>query len=84
MKALKDAKLFKLIREYFTEYLPKQHKCRPNTIRAYQVSIELLLDYVKNKNIVRIADVTFDMINQKIVIEFLDWLDTELNASVAT
>lgn len=84
MKALKDAKLFKLIREYFTEYLPKQHKCRPNTIRAYQGSIELLLDFIKNKNNIHLTDVSFDMLNHKIVIEFLDWLETERSASVAT
>ena len=84
MKALKDEKLFNLIREYFIEYLPKQHKCRPNTIRAYQGSIELLLDFLKSKNNIRLIDITFDMLNRTTVMEFLEWLETERNASITT
>lgn len=84
MKALKDVQLFNLIREYFTEYLPKQHMCRPNTIRAYQCSVELLLDYIKTENNIRIADITFDMISRKTVTDFLEWLAVERNASIST
>lgn len=84
MKALKDARLFNLIREYFTEYLPRQHRVRPNTIRAYQSSIELLLDYVKTSRGVRMTDITFDMIDKSIVVDFIEWLEKERGASIAT
>jgi integrase/recombinase XerD len=84
MKALKDPKLFNFIREYTEEYLPKQHRCRPNTIRAYKNGIDALFDYIKEKNNIRLVDVTFDMINRKTVAEFIEWLENEQKSSIST
>ena len=84
MKAVKDLKLFNLISEYFTQFLPKQRKCSPNTIRAYQSALVFLLDFVKTQNNIRISDITFEMLNGKSVTDFLDWLEAERGISVAT
>ncbi|PYG84969.1 site-specific recombinase XerD [Ruminiclostridium sufflavum DSM 19573] len=84
MKAVKDSKLFNLICEYFTEYLPKQRKCSPNTIRAYQNALELLLDFIKMQKNIRITDITFNMLDRNTVSAFLEWIESERGASVAT
>jgi len=84
MKRAKNPELFTLIHEYFRVYLPRQKQCRPNTIKAYQVAMELLLDYVKEKRDIRLADVSIDMLDQRTIIAFLNWLENKRGCSVAT
>lgn len=45
-KYLSDDRLFILIRDFLTEYLPKQRFCSINTIDSYRATLNLLLDYV--------------------------------------
>lgn len=84
MKTVKDEKLFSLFREYFTEYLPKQQKRSANTVRSYQGAIELLLEFIKTQNHIRITDITLSMFDRKMITNFLTWLETERGASLAT
>lgn len=45
MGKIKDVELFTLIHDFFKTYLPEQRKASPHTIRAYQKSLDGLLDY---------------------------------------
>ena len=76
--------LFTLIYDYFKIYLPNQRKCSSNTIRAYQIAIESLLDFVKMENNISLQKVTFEMINREVLTKFLDQLEKERNWSVST
>jgi site-specific recombinase XerD len=76
--------LFALVHDFFKVYLPNERKLSPNTIRAYRKSLELLLDYVKDKKSIPLKQIKFDMINRKIVTEFLDYLERERGCSVST
>ena len=76
--------LFALIRDYLTHYLPLERKCSSNTVRSYQKSLELLLDYIKVQKNVPLAKVTFDMIDRNMLSTFLDYLEKERGCSPAT
>jgi site-specific recombinase XerD len=84
LKIVKDKKLFDLIKEYFTEYLPNQRRYSPHTVRNYQVAIEMFLDFLKQENHVKLSNVTFEMINKQSVKKFLSWLESERKTSVTT
>jgi site-specific recombinase XerD len=83
MKFEKDS-LFDLIHTYLKIYLPKQRKVSPNTVRSYRVAINLLLDFIKDKNKIPLEDVTLEMVNAEIIIEYLDYLENERDCSVPT
>jgi len=84
MKKVKDSILFGMIHDYFRIYLPKQRKSRPNTIRAYQAAIESLFDFVKNEKNIKLSEITFEMIDRKMIGVFLERLEIERSWSIST
>jgi len=84
MGKLTKSDLLEVTKNFLTEYLPKMRKSSPQTIRAYQKVLELLFDYLKEQNNVRLHEVNFEMINQKSVREFLLYLETSRKCSPAT
>ena len=77
MKKLKDERLFSLIRNFLTIYLPKQRMCSPNTTKSYRESINLLLLFLQSQKNLALPDITFDILNAPTVQEFMDWLANE-------
>lgn len=84
MNGVTDTMLFTLVHDFFKVYLPNIRKSSPHTIRAYQTSLELLLDFVKTKNQINLSQVTFEMIDCPMLCEFLDWIENERGCSVST
>jgi site-specific recombinase XerD len=84
MEMKKFNSLFSLIRDYLTHYLPLERKFSLNTIRSYQKTLELLLDYVKKQKNVPLAKVTFEMIDRHMLSSFLDYLEKERGCSPTT
>ena len=76
--------LFGLIHDYLKLYLPKQRKLSPHTIRSYRDALELLVDFVKDKNKVPLQDVTFEMFTEGMILAFLDHLETIRGCAVST
>jgi len=76
--------LFTLVRSYLTHYLPVERRYSPNTVRAYQKSLELLFDYVKTQESIPLSKVTFEMIDRNTLSAFLDYLENERGCSPAT
>ena len=73
--------LFSLIHDFLLIALPKERKCSKNTIRAYKKSLELLLDFVKEKTGKPFVNLTFEDIDRNILTAFLDHLESERNCS---
>ena len=69
--------LFTLVRSFFLAFLPEEQKCSQNTIRSYRKSLELLFDFVKEKNSVALNEITFEMMDRSTISEFLSYLETE-------
>lgn len=76
--------LFTLVRSFFLVFLPEEQKCSQNTIRSYRKSLELLFDFVKERNSVALNEITFEMMDRNTVSEFLSYLETERNCSIST
>lgn len=76
--------LFSLVHDFFKVYLPNERKYSPNTIRAYQKAMELLLDFVKKQKSIPLNKITFEMIDRKTLSQFLDHLESERKCSVST
>jgi Site-specific recombinase XerD len=83
MKLEKDS-LFDFIHGYLKIYLPRQRKVSQNTIRSYREAIELLVDFIKDKNKIPLGDVTFEMIKFETLSEYLDYLENERGCSIST
>ena len=84
MGRITDQTLFSLVHDFFKIHLPNEKKCSSNTIRAYQKSLELLFDYVKMRKGIPLTKLTFKMINRKLLLEFLDYLELERRCSATT
>lgn len=79
-----ENKLFSCVSNFLQSYLPDQRKRSPNTIRSYRKSLELLFDFVKEKQGVKLNEITFDMIDRKTIEAFLSQLEKGRNCGVST
>ncbi|MDR2456135.1 MAG: site-specific integrase [Deltaproteobacteria bacterium] len=66
---------------FFTEYLPKICNLCRNTITNYRNSINLLFIFCRDVVGVPPEKLTFQILNDKTIIRFLDWLQTEQKSS---
>jgi len=84
MKKMKDEKLFRLIRDYLTVYLPEQKYCSQNTVKSYRETLNILLDYITKEKKIPLERVTFSLLNHLMITDFLDWLEKERKCSIST
>jgi site-specific recombinase XerD len=84
MRAVREDKLFPLIRDYLMDYLPNKRFYSPNTIEAYRTALSLFLDFVCASNSIELHQVTFDLITSDMLSRFLDWLEHERHCSPTT
>lgn len=76
MAGVKDAVLFGLVRDFFTQYLPKLKNRSHNTIYAYRESLDALFNFVKIQRGINLSEITFEMIDRHMLTKFLDSLET--------
>ena len=84
MKKITDEKLFKLMRDYLTVYLPELKCCSQHTIKSYRETLNILLNYITKVKNIPLEKVTFSLFNNQIIVEFLDWLEKERKCSIST
>jgi len=84
MGGLNTNKFFLLVRDFFKVYLSAVKKYSPNTIRSYQKSLELLLDFVKESRQIKLHEITFDMIDRNVLQSFLEYVEKERGCSTST
>jgi len=71
MAGVIDTMLFSLVHDFFKVYLPHQKKSSPHTIRAYQTALESLFNFIKEKKNIGLSEITFEMLDSKILAAFL-------------
>jgi site-specific recombinase XerD len=81
---MKDPKLYATIKRFLKHYLPNIRSRSPHTIRAYQDSINLFLEFLKRVKELPMPKVTTDDFNGKNVVDFLSWLQTERKCGIST
>lgn len=75
---------FKAIRSFLMEYLPRQRCFSDNTIRSYKVTLNLLVEFLREHKSMHIEDIGFGIFDQLLVLEYLDWLQQERKNSPST
>jgi len=76
--------LFQLVHDFLKIYLPEQRNSSQHTIDSYRTSLELLFDFVKQDKKINLNEITFEMLDNQIVIKFLNWLEKTRGCSVTT
>lgn len=73
-----------LLNLYLTNYLVIQRNMSSNTIRSYKCTFKLLIKYITNVKNIAIKNINFNVINRDTIIDFLDYIEQETNASIRT
>ncbi len=76
--------LFTSLHDFLLISLPKERKCSENTIRSYKKTLEMLLDFVKEKTDKPFNEISFEDIDRNMVSDFLDYLENERKCSIST
>lgn len=84
MKKLKEERLFRLIRDFLTVYLPAQKCCSPNTIKSYRETLNQFLNFITLEKSIQLTEITFETMNSQVIYDYLEWLKKERLCSITT
>mgnify|MGYP000890050243 CR=1 FL=1 len=73
-----------LLDAYVSKYLPISVGASPNTIKSYKTSYRLLIEFMYKKKNINAEEITFDILNQQTLLDFLEWLAVERSCSAST
>lgn len=72
---------FRLVRSWLTVHLPRARRLSPHTIRSYKTAINTLLAYLGDTRQLKLAEITFEVINRATITGFTTWLLETKNLS---
>ena len=72
------------VTNFFAIYLPGQKNLSKNTIASYAVTFKLFFTFCKDRKNIPPEKLKLSMLNESLVTEFLDWLESDRNCSVTT
>ena len=75
-----DKTLYELLSDYFRVYLPQFKKRSEHTIRSYRTALNSLLDFVAADKKIKLAEITFEMIDAPMIAKYLAHLDEQGNS----
>lgn len=84
MGKVKDELLFGMIRNYFTVYLPSRRMASPHTIETYRRVWNQYLNFVEDRNHVKLKDINVEMLDKDTLGAYLDYLSGEKHAAAST
>jgi len=74
----------KYLTKFFSEYLVGERGASTNTIRSYSNTFTRLLAFMAEKENIRADALLLDHFNRKVILRFLDWLQTSKKCSNTT
>ncbi len=69
---------------YLITYLPTAKGLSRTTIVSYKTTFRILIEYMYSVKDVPADKIDFNMLDDKLIIEFLDWLESERGCSIVT
>ena len=75
-----DKTLYELFSDYLRVYLPQFKKRSEHTIRSYKTALNSLLDFIAAEKSIKLAEITFEMIDPAIIAKYLTNLDEQGNS----
>lgn len=79
-----NEKFFLCIKNWLTVFLPKQRCLSPNTIKAYKITLNLLIEFLRTEKELPLKKITFQIFTHELISEFLGWLSESRKSSVST
>ena len=80
---MKPTDFSKYLTDFLTKYLAHERGASPNTIITYRDTFVLLILFMERKK-VKVHKLTLKTITKEVVVEFLDWIQSERNCGNAT
>lgn len=81
---MKPTNFAKHLTEYLSVYLPSQRNISKNTIYSYRDTFKLLIRYCQEEECIPAEKITLDILSNKLIISFLEWLENKRKCSVST
>jgi site-specific recombinase XerD len=81
---MKPTDFAKNLTSFFAEYLPGVRNLSPNTISSYRDTFKLLLIFCRDACGVPPEKLTHKVLDEMMIIRFLDWTQNERKCSIAT
>ena len=72
------------VTNFFITYLPGQKNLSKNTIASYATTFKLFFIFCINRKSILPEKLKLSMLNEALITEFLDWLETDRNCSITT
>lgn len=83
MKRKKDCFL-DILEYYFNTYLPIAKGLSPATITSYKATFRIFMEFMYTVKGIPSDKISFDKLTAEMVIEFLDWIESERGCSIST
>ena len=74
----------KYLSDFLSKYLPGQRNASPHTIASYRDVFKLLLIFCDSVKSIKPEKIKASDLSKELVLDFLDWLETERKCSVST
>lgn len=81
---MKPTEFARYLTEFLTTYLSAQKNVSKNTIFAYRDTFKLLLRYCQDIKNITSERITMEILTNRLITDFLDWLETERKCSIST
>lgn len=75
-----DKTFYELFSDYLRVYLPTFKKRSEHTIRSYRTALNSLLDFIAAEKKIKLAQITFEMIDAAMIAKYLTHLDEQGNS----
>ena len=69
---------------YLGTYLPTAKGLSHATIVSYKATFRMLMEFMYSEKGIQADKVDFNMLDDRLIIEFLDWLESARGCSIAT
>lgn len=83
MKRRKES-FIDLLEYYFDTYLPTAKGLSDATIVSYKATFRILLEFMYTVKGIPSNKVCFEILDEQVIMDFLDWLETERGCGIAT
>jgi len=80
---MKPTDLAYYLTNFFTKYLPGECGASINTVSSYRDTFLLFLKYVRDEKDKKIESLQLKGINNELIIEFLNWIETDRKCSIS-
>ncbi|WML26682.1 site-specific integrase [Neobacillus sp. OS1-33] len=81
---MKPTDFSKYLTDFLTRYMPGEIGASSNTIASYKDTFILFLIFSKDRKAIPANKLTLNLITQGLIVEFLEWIETERKCSAAT